>query len=160
MQTSRFSIQPDYQYTDDGRRRLAGYRVVHALTVTYRDLDTVGEPPSTRCPKPAAMRLLFTISHSRTPTRNGIVEAARRDAVDKLHRTARQLAEAASRELGPLLEISEGVAPPNDPLPATGHERVAESRSGRHPDQYQQRRHHRYRAWRVRPALTEWRNDE
>ena len=40
------------------------------------------------------------------------LEAARRDAVDKLHRTARQLAEAANRELGPLLEISEGVAPP------------------------------------------------
>ena len=42
MQTSRFSIQPEYQYADDGRRRLTGYRVVHSLTVTYRDLDTVG----------------------------------------------------------------------------------------------------------------------
>ena len=41
VQTSRFSIQPEHQYADDGRRRLTGYRVAHALTVTYRDLDTV-----------------------------------------------------------------------------------------------------------------------
>ena len=42
-------------------------------------------------------------------------EAARRDAVDRLHRTARQLAEASDRELGPLLEISEEVSPDYGP---------------------------------------------
>ena len=116
MQTSRFSIQPDYQYTDDGRRRLAGYRVVHALTVTYRDLDTVGTAIDA-VSEAGGDEIAFhdiAFAHS-DPERH--VEAARRDAVDKLHRTARQLAEAASRELGPLLEISEGVAPPNDPYP-------------------------------------------
>ena len=111
MQTSRFSIQPEYQYTEGGRRRLTGYRVVHALTVTYRDLDTVGgaiDAVSEAGGDELAFRNIgFTHAD---PDRH--LEAARRDAVDKLHRRARQLAEAANRELGPLLEISEGVAPP------------------------------------------------
>ena len=106
MQTNRFSIHPAYQYTDDGRRRLTGYRVVHALTVTYRDLDTVGaaiDAVSEAGGDELAFRdIAFT--HSDTERH---LEAARRDAVDKLHRTARQLAEASNRELGRLLEISE-----------------------------------------------------
>ena len=121
MQTSRFSIQPDYRYTDDGRRRLAGYRVVHALTVTYRDLDTVGAAMDA-VSEAGGDELAFrgiAFAHSE-PERH--LEAARRDAVDKLHRIARQLAEAANRELGRLLEISEGVTPPDGPYPrpATG----------------------------------------
>jgi len=121
MQTSRFSIQPDYRYTDDGRRRLAGYRVVHALTVTYRDLDTVGaaiDAVSEAGGDELAFRDI-AFAHAE-PERH--LEAARRDAVDKLHRIARQLAEAANRELGQLLEISEGVLPPDAlyPRPATG----------------------------------------
>ena len=116
MQTSRFSIQPHYQYTDDGRRRLTGYRVVHSLTVTYRNLDTVGaaiDAVSEAGGDELAFRDI-AFAHA-DPERH--LEEARRDAVAKLHRTARQLAEAANRELGPLLEISEGVAPPNDPYP-------------------------------------------
>ena len=120
MQTSRFSIQPDYQYTDDGRRRLAGYRVVHSLTVTYRNLDNLGaaiDAVSDAGGDELAFRDI-AFAHA-DPERH--LEAARRDAVDRLHRTARQLAEAAHRQLGPLLEISEGVAPPDGPYlrPAT-----------------------------------------
>ena len=116
MQTSRFSIQPDYQYNDDGRRRLAGYRVVHSLTVTYRDLDTLGAAIDA-VTDAGGDELAFrdiTFAHADP---EGDLEAARRDAVAELHRTARQLAEAANRELGPLLEISEGVAPSDGPYP-------------------------------------------
>ena len=121
MQTSRFSIQPEYRYTDDGRRRLAGYRVVHALTVTYRDLGTVG-PAIDAVSEAGGDELAFrdiAFAHA-DPERH--LEAARRDAVDKLHRIARQLAEAVNRELGALLEISEAVTPSADPYPrpATG----------------------------------------
>ena len=121
MQTSRFSIQPDYQYTDEGRRRLAGYRVVHSLTVTYRDLDTLGtaiDAVSDAGGDELAFRDI-AFAHA-DPERH--LEVARRQAVIELHRTARQLAEAANRQLGPLLEISEGVAPPEGPYPrpATG----------------------------------------
>ena len=109
MQTNRFSIHPAYQYTDDGRRRLTGYRVVHALTVTYWDLDTVGtaiDAVSEAGGDELAFRdIAFT--HSDTERH---LEAARRDAVDKLHRTARQLADASNRKLGALLEISEDPA--------------------------------------------------
>ena len=114
MQTNRFSIQPEYQYADDGRRRLTGYRVVHALTVTYRDLDTVGaaiDAVSEAGGDELAFRNI-ALTHA-DPERR--LEAARRAAVRNLHRMARQLAEAANRELGPLLEISEGVAPPDGP---------------------------------------------
>ena len=116
MQTSRFSIQPDYRYTDDGRRLLTGYRVAHALTVTYRELDTVGaaiDAVSEAGGDDLAFRDI-AFAHSE-PERH--LEAARREAVGKLHRIARQLAEAANRELGPLLEISEGAALPADPYP-------------------------------------------
>ena len=121
MQTSRFSIQPDYQYTDDGRRRLAGYRVVHSLTVTYRDLDTLG-PAIDAASDAGGDELVFRDIAFAHADLEGHLEAARRDAVAELHRTARQLAEAANRELGPLLEISEGVPPPAGPFPrpATG----------------------------------------
>ena len=115
MQTSRFSIHPEYRYTDDGRRRLTGYRVVHALTVTYRNLDTVG-PAIDAVSEAGGDELTFrdiAFTHSDAERH---LEAARRQAVDKLHRTARQLAEASNRELGRLLEISEeGGAPGFDP---------------------------------------------
>ena len=112
IQTNRFSIHPEYQYTDDGRRRLNGYRVAHALQVTYRNLDTVGsaiDAVSKAGGDALTFRdIAFTHAH---PERH--LEAARRAAVHKLHRIARQLAEASNRELGPLLEISEGIAAPD-----------------------------------------------
>ena len=117
IRTSRFSIDPDYQYTNDGGRRLNGYRVVHALTVTYRDLDTVGAAidavSSAGGDALAFGHIAFTHAD---PERHR--QAARRDAVGRLHRTARQLAEASNRELGPLLEISEEVSPDYDPYPS------------------------------------------
>ncbi len=115
IQTSRFSIDPDYQYTNDGRRVLNGYRVVHGLTVTYRDLSTVGsaiDALSTAGGDELTFRHIAFSHADPEPYR----QAARRDAVDRLHRTARQLAEASNRELGPLLEISEEVSPDYGPI--------------------------------------------
>ena len=121
VQTSRFSIQPEHQYADDGRRRLTGYRVAHALTVTCRDLDTV-ETAIDAVPEAGGDELAFrsiALAHA-TPDR--YLEAARREAVAELYRTATRLAEAANRESGPLLEISEGVEPPDGPylMPSAG----------------------------------------
>ena len=116
LQTNRFSIHPEYQYTDAGRRQLNGYRVVHALTVTYRDLDSVGaaiDAVSEVGGDALAFRDVGFIHADPGPH----LEAARRAAVDKLHRIARHLAEASNRELGPLLEISEpAVAPDYGPF--------------------------------------------
>ena len=116
IRTNRFTIDADYQYTNDGGRRLNGYRVVHALTVTYRDLDTVGaviDAVSSAGGDALAFGHL-ALTHA-DPERHR--QAARRDAVDRLHRTARQLAEASNRELGPLLEISEDVSLDYGPYP-------------------------------------------
>ena len=86
------------------------------MTVTYRNLDTVGAAIDA-VSEAGGDELVFrdiAFAHA-DPERH--LEAARRQAVEMLHRTARQLAEAANRELGPLLEISEGVAPPETPYP-------------------------------------------
>ena len=112
IQTNRFSIHPEYQYTDDGRRRLNGYRVAHALQVTYRNPDTVGAAIDA-VSKAAGDALAFRDIAFIHADAERHLEAARRDAVHKLHRIARQLAEASNRELGPLLEISEGIAAPD-----------------------------------------------
>ena len=112
IRTNRFSIHPDYQYTNDGRRRLNGYQVVHSLAVTYRNLDAVGAALDA-VSKAGGDALAFrhiAFTHA-DPERHRA--AARRDAVHTLHRTARQLAEASNRELGPLLEISEDVSAPD-----------------------------------------------
>jgi len=115
IRTSRFSIDPDYQYTNDGRRILIGYRVIHALAVTHRDLDTIGAviDAASRAGGDALAFNHIAFSHADPEPHR---QAARRDAVDRLHRTARQLAEASNRELGPLLEISEEVSPDYGPF--------------------------------------------
>ncbi|MDE0222919.1 MAG: SIMPL domain-containing protein [Spirochaetaceae bacterium] len=115
IRTSRFSIDPDYQYTNDGRRILNGYRVIHALAVTHRDLDTVGAviDAASRAGGDGLAFNQIAFSHADPEPHR---QAARRDAVGRLHRTARQLAEASNRELGPLLEISEEVSPDYGPF--------------------------------------------
>ena len=84
IRTDRFSIDADYRYTNDGRRRLNGYRVVHALAVTYRDLDSVG----------------------------AVIDAVSRAGGDELAFGYIAFSHA-DRELGPLLVISEEVSVPD-----------------------------------------------
>ncbi|MEO1554424.1 MAG: SIMPL domain-containing protein [Pseudomonadota bacterium] len=45
MQTSNFSLQPQYDYSsrNNGQPRLTGYQASNQLTVRVRDLDTLGE---------------------------------------------------------------------------------------------------------------------
>ena len=45
MQTSNFSLQPQYDYSnrDNGQPRLTGYQASNQLTVKVRDLDNLGE---------------------------------------------------------------------------------------------------------------------
>lgn len=45
MQTSNFSLQPQYDYSnrDNGQPRLTGYQASNQLTVKVRDLDALGE---------------------------------------------------------------------------------------------------------------------
>ena len=114
IRTNRFSVDPDYQYTNDGGRRLNGYRVVHALTVTYRDLGTVGAAIDALSTAGGDALVFRDIAFTHADLERHR-QAARRNAVDRLHRTARQLAEASHRELGPLIEISEEVSPDYGP---------------------------------------------
>ena len=126
IRTSGFSIRADYQYTDDGRRRLTGYQVSHALTVEIANLESVGATIDALSEAGgdalAFHGIEFAYAH---PER--LLEEARRNAVEKLHRHAQQLAAAANRELGPLLELTEvsGAPDPSPPGPYFAAEMMA-----------------------------------
>ena len=118
IRTSGFSVRADYQYTDDGRRRLTGYQVSHALTVEIANLESVGATIDALSEAGgdalAFHGIEFAYAH---PER--LLEEARRNAVEKLHRHAQQLAAAANRELGPLLELTEVSGTPDPSPPGT-----------------------------------------
>lgn len=42
VQTTHLSISPEYEWTDEGRRRMVGYIAAHGISVKVRDLDSVG----------------------------------------------------------------------------------------------------------------------
>ena len=43
IQTSQLSIYPEYNYMEDGRQELRGFRVQNTVTATLRDIDKTGE---------------------------------------------------------------------------------------------------------------------
>ena len=131
IRTSRFSIRADYQYTDDGRRRLTGYQVSHALTVKIANLESVGATIDALS-EVGGNALAFHDIEFAYADPERLLEEARRAAVEKLHRHAQQLAAAANRELGPLLELTEvsGTPDPSPPGPYLAAEMMARA----HPD--------------------------
>ncbi len=118
LQTSNFSIQPQYNYpksssNGDKRPRIDGYIVRNALTVRIRDLSTVGDvlDVSVSLGVNDGGNLVFgnddpdkAISEARTK--------AMRDAIEK----ASTLVDAAEVELGDIIEISEQ-SRRHDPIP-------------------------------------------
>ena len=129
IRTTRFSIRADYQYTDDGRRRLTGYQVSHALTVEIADLESVGAAIDALSEAGGDALAFHDIEFGyAAPER--LLEEARRNAVEKLQRHAQQLAAAANRELGPLLELTEvsGAPGPSPPGPYLAAEMMARAR--------------------------------
>ena len=118
IRTSRFSIRADYQYTDDGRRRLTGYQVSHALTVEIANLESVGAAIDALSDAGGDALAFHDIEFAYADPEQ-LLEEARRNAVEKLHSHAQQLAAAANRELGPLLELTEvsGTPDPSPPGP-------------------------------------------
>jgi hypothetical protein len=118
LQTSGFSIQPQYSYPDnnDGGQKppvLSGYQVTNMVTVRLRDLAKLGAllDKTVTLGVNQGGDIRFT---NENPEKT--IEEARKAAVKAAVAKARTLAEAAGVKLGKVLEITENTNPP-EPQP-------------------------------------------
>lgn len=110
MKTTRFSMNPAYDYTPGtGERKFKGYRVSHTLTVNVRNLESIGGVLDQTVS--AGVTDLSGVSFGVQDSRK-MQAAARREAVKDARAKAVELAEAAEVNLGRAIRIEEsGRAP-------------------------------------------------
>lgn len=104
IQTTSFSVQPSYEYPQDGRPRLVGYQVVNSVLVRVRDVARLGEILDivVRTGSNQVAGVEFTIS-----TAEQLKDEARKVAFANARRMAEIYAKAAGAELGAVLKIEE-----------------------------------------------------
>lgn len=109
VQTTNFSVQPEYNYTDKDGRVLKGYVADHSLQITYRKLDEVG-------------KLIDALATAGANQMNGVsfgtekqdqyeLEALKQ-AMANADAKAGVLASSAKRQLGAVLNIVQGNTSP------------------------------------------------
>ncbi|CAK08870.1 SIMPL domain-containing protein [Rhizobium leguminosarum] len=111
LQTSGFSIQPQYNYPQpvDGQQQqpqLIGYQTINSVTVRLRDLAKLGAviDQSVTLGINQGGEIQFTNDKP-----DAAIEAARKAAVADAVKRAKTLSEAAGVKLGRILEINENV---------------------------------------------------
>ncbi|MGO7164761.1 SIMPL domain-containing protein [Rhizobium johnstonii] len=111
MQTSGFSIQPQYNYPQpvDGQQQqpqLIGYQTINSVTVRLRDLAKLGAviDQSVTLGINQGGEIQFTNDKP-----DAAIEEARKAAVADAVKRAKTLSEAAGVKLGRILEINENV---------------------------------------------------
>ncbi|PDV90172.1 hypothetical protein CO652_01875 [Rhizobium sp. H4] len=114
LQTSGFSIQPQYNYPQpvDGQQQqpqLIGYQTINSITVRLRDLAKLGQviDQSVTLGINQGGEIQFTNDKP-----DAAVEEARKNAVAEAVKKAKTLSEAAGVKLGRIIEINE-----NEPRP-------------------------------------------
>ena len=108
IQTSDFSVQPRYEYYQDGKPpKLTGYQVSNSVSIRVRDvkklgaiLDTVVQVGSNQI-----AGIQFEVSKAEE-----LKDTARKEAIANATRMAKVYAEASGTRLGQVLQIVEGVA--------------------------------------------------
>lgn len=105
IQTSNYSVQPQYPTTTANRNNITGYQVTNELTITIDDVSKLGAITDTLVHNGANQLggVEFTIADPRPLT-----DRARMAAVNDARAKAQTLANAAGVRLGPLLSIQEG----------------------------------------------------
>jgi uncharacterized protein YggE len=128
LQTSGFSVQPQYRYpqSNDGQPQqpeLIGYQVSNSLTVRVRDLSKLGAiiDQSVTLGVNQGGDIQFTNDKPQ-----GAMQEARKSAVANAIEKAKTLAEAAGVKLGRVIEISEDVPRPQ-PIPVLRSAMMKES---------------------------------
>jgi uncharacterized protein YggE len=110
VQTSRLSLQPQYEQGKAGPARLLGFQVTNQVTIRIRDIDKF---PGILDRAIAAganemSGIEFVVSEQ-----SKLLDQARDDAVSDARRKAELYAKAAGVKLGPVTSISEeGSSPP------------------------------------------------
>jgi len=111
LQTSGFSIQPQYNYPQpvDGQQQqpqLIGYQTINSVTVRLRDLAKLGAviDQSVSLGINQGGDIQFTNDKP-----DAAIEEARKDAVAEAVKKAKTLSEAAGVKLGRIIEINEHV---------------------------------------------------
>jgi uncharacterized protein YggE len=114
IQTSRLSLQPQYDATKPGAARLTGFQVTNQVTVRIRD---IGKLPTILDHAIAAganemSGIEFVVSQQ-----SHLLDQARDEAIADAHRKAALYAKAAGAKLGRVVAITdEGAAPPPRPV--------------------------------------------
>jgi uncharacterized protein YggE len=109
MKTSSFNIYPQREYRDNENiYEIVGYQVNNTLSVTLRDLDSVGKSLQMAITAGAnnISGISFTLDDPE-PVRN----EARTKAIEDARQRAESMAEAAGVELGSVLNITETSSP-------------------------------------------------
>jgi uncharacterized protein len=114
IQTSGFSIQPQYEYVENQRPRITGYQVSNTLTVRIRNLELVG---------PVLDRVVAQgVNQVNGPTfgldnPEAALDEARREAIETAMRRGRLYAEGAGMRIRRVVSINESGGIQPQPVP-------------------------------------------
>lgn len=108
IQTSNYSIYPEYDYRENQTPQITGYRVDNTLTVKIRDLDRAGEVLDAATAAAGDEVRVNGVSFV-LEDNDALLVAARAAAWEDAKAKAEQLAELAGVTLGAPLTISESV---------------------------------------------------
>jgi len=111
IQTSQFSIYPEYDYRD-GEQILTGYRVIHTLQVKVRDIDKAGEVIDDAVKAGGDLLQVQSISFTIDDT-TAMRSEARQEAVADAQAKADELATLVGVSLGKPTYITESVYTPS-----------------------------------------------
>jgi uncharacterized protein YggE len=116
IQTSRLSLQPQYDPSKAGPARLIGFQVTNQLTVKIHEIDKL---PSILDHAIAAGANEMSGIEFMVSEQSKLLDQARADAIADAHRKAELFARAAGAKLGRVVAITEEGAPsPLRPLAA------------------------------------------
>ena len=101
--TSSYGITPPYSIWADGEERMSGYEVTHMLTVTVRDLDSVGAVIDAAVS--AGANQIYDVNFLSTKA-DEAADQALGQAVADARRKAELMAEAAGLKLGGIESMS------------------------------------------------------
>jgi uncharacterized protein YggE len=114
IQTSRLSLQPQYDTSKAGAARLLGFQVTNQLTVKIREIASL---PAVLDHAIAAGANEMSGIEFQVSQQSRLLDQARAEAIADAHRKADLYAKAADTALGPVVSITdEGATPPPRPM--------------------------------------------
>jgi uncharacterized protein len=113
IQTSRLSLQPQYDASKPGAARLTGFRVTNQVTIKIRNIDTL---PSILDHAISAGANEMSGIEFAVSQRSQLLDQARGAAIADAHRKAELYAKAAGAKLGRVIAITEDGASPPQPV--------------------------------------------